>query len=95
MAFTNEEVAEVWSKGIIIAGQNPAHWRKDQCGAWIGLQFYGNRDSEYGWEIDHIDPDGGDNISNLRPLQWTNNAERQEGRLSCPVMANGVRNVRR
>jgi len=94
MAFSDEDIITVWRKGTPVLNNNPAFWRKDQCGAWVGWQFYGNRQSVYGWEIDHIDPNGGNNISNLRPLQWTNNAERQEGRLSCPVISNGVNNIR-
>lgn len=48
---------------------------------------------KYGWEIDHIDPNGGDNLSNLRPLQWKNNVTTGEGRLKCPVTAKGNENV--
>lgn len=95
MAFTEDTIQRVWEKGTVVPGNNPHVWRKDQCGAWIGRQFYGDRNSQYGWEIDHIDPDGGDGLANLRPLQWTNNAERQEGRLTCPVTSSGTSNVRR
>ncbi len=48
---------------------------------------YGNRDSQYGWEIDHINPDGGDGLSNLRPLQWANNVATSDGRLRCVVQS--------
>ncbi len=83
---------------LIIKGNDPNEWRKDQCGAWIGRRFYGDRNSQYGWEIDHIisvDSGGTDSLSNLRPLQWVNNASRQEGKLTCPVVASGSQNVRR
>lgn len=95
MSFSEETIQRVWEKAQIVSGANPNVWRKDQCGAWIGRQSHGDRNSDYGWEIDHIDPDGGDDLSNLRPLQWVNNAEKGEGRLACPVTALGNRNVRR
>lgn len=94
MSFSLDTIEQVWSKGKIIPGNDPRFWRQDQCGAWIGRKFYGNRNSQYGWEIDHITPGDDDNISNLRPLQWSNNAERQDGRLSCPVTSNGINNTR-
>lgn len=36
---------------------------------------YGDHDSKYGWDIDHIYPQmkgGNDSVENLRPMQWQN-----------------------
>lgn len=71
-----ELVEKVWKKGKIVAGYNEGIIRKDCCGAWIIHDQYGNRDSDYGWEIDHVYPKskgGGDDLINLRPMQWENN----------------------
>ena len=94
MAFSQEEIQKVWEKGITVQGQDSSQWRKDQCGAWIGRNQYGNRNSEYGWEIDHISPGGSDDVSNLRPLQCENNVAKSDGRLACPVKADGEHNKR-
>ena len=97
MSFSEYTIQKVWEKGRIVPGNDPNVWRKDQCGAWICRSYYGNRNSQYGWEIDHIRPEsngGGDELSNLRPLQWANNVDRQGGRLMCPVTASGTKNVR-
>jgi hypothetical protein len=93
LSFSEEKVQKVWEKAEPVAGNDPNVWRKDQCGAWIGRKLYGSRESEYGWEVDHISPKGGDDLSNLRPLQWKNNLDKGEGRLKCPVTANGVHNT--
>ena len=98
MAYSDYTIQNVWEKGNIIPWYDPNVWRKDQCGAWIGCEFYGNRNSQYGWEIDHITPQseqGGENLFNLRPLQWENNAEKSAGKLSCPITSSGVNNIRR
>jgi hypothetical protein len=98
MSFTETDIQKVWEKGIVVPGYNAAVLRKDTCGAWIQRDKYGNRQSRYGWEIDHIRPvdaGGTDGLSNLRPLQWDNNAARQNKRLECPVTAEGKANIRR
>jgi hypothetical protein len=98
MSFTTDTVQKVWEKGTVVSNNDPKHWRQDQRGAWIARNQYGNRNSQYGWEIDHIKPEskGGVNgLSNLRPLQWENNVGKQGGRLPCPIIASGAENVRR
>ena len=55
--MTEEELKSyVWIKGKIITGYDPAVWRRDDFGNNILFSAYGDRDSEYGWEIDHIIP---------------------------------------
>lgn len=80
-----ETIQRVWNKGRAIVGYDPNVWRKDDCGAWINRSHYGNRDSKYGWEIDHIKPNEDDSLSNLRPLQWENNLAKSDGRAVCVV----------
>jgi 5-methylcytosine-specific restriction endonuclease McrA len=97
MTYQDDAVQRVWEKATQIPDNDPSVWRQDQCKAWIGKREYGNRKSQYGWEIDHITPKsegGSDVLSNLRPLQWENNASKQAGRLVCVVTSSGGNNVR-
>lgn len=73
----------VWSKGGEIPNRNPDLYRQDACGTTIARREYGNTNSSMGWEIDHIDPDGGDHISNLQPLQHETNRRKGDGPLDC------------
>jgi hypothetical protein len=96
MAFSEDIIWKVWSKGEIDSN-DPLLWRKDVCGAWMFRAHYGNRDSQYGWEIDHIKPltEGGTHdISNRRPLQWENNVRKTDGTLRCIVKAEGSDNIK-
>ena len=71
------EKQQVWQKGKTITGRDPSIYRMDDYGKIIKYSEYGNRQSLYGWEIDHIIPqalDGSDSLSNLRPLHFRRNA---------------------
>lgn len=93
MGFDEETIQKVWEKGKIVSDVNKDKWRKDQCAAWMQRDKHGDRDSKLGWEIDHINPKGGDALSNLRPLQWENNVATGEGKLKCVVTSKGNKNV--
>lgn len=93
--YSIDELKAVWNKGRIIKGYPASQVRQDDCGAWIRWIDYDNRDSIYGWQVDHIQlksQGGSDDLENLRPLQWKNNEARQEGPLVKKVVAVGNRN---
>lgn len=79
-SFSEKTKEEVWGKGQIINGFDSSQTRKDRCGAWIRWDKYGDTEENgYGWEIDHIKPvsiGGGDELTNLQPLQWENNRKK-------------------
>lgn len=78
-ARQKERILAVWRKGGAIKGYDPNVWRHDDFNNPIKFTDYGNRNSVYGWEIDHIVPvaqRGPDDLSNLRPLQWEVNVGR-------------------
>jgi hypothetical protein len=93
MSWDAATVAQVWQRSTIVPGVDATRWRKDDCGAWMSRAHYGNRQSLYGWEVDHVYPNGGDNLPNLRALQWQNNASKGDGRLTCAVTSQGNTNV--
>jgi HNH endonuclease len=67
----------VWAKGTPMDGFDAAVWRYDAFGHAMRFSDYGNRNSDYGWEIDHIVATavgGSDDISNLRPLHHRMNS---------------------
>lgn len=80
----NNNLDLIWEKAIIVPGYDPHKFRKDSCGAWIVKDKYNDRDSDFGWEVDHIYPQAKlkekgatdneiDTLDNLRPLNWHNN----------------------
>lgn len=80
-SFSEATLRAVWNKATIVAGYDPNQVRKDQCGAWIIYAEHGNRNSQNGWEADHIYPKsrgGSSDINNLQPLQWQNNVAKSD-----------------
>lgn len=76
-----KEKRRVWEKGNVIRGYSPDAWRSDIYGMGMKWSEFGNRFSNYGWEVDHINPvsnDGDDKITNLQPLQWENNDNKSD-----------------
>lgn len=93
-----ELVDRIWEKASDIDGYDGDVIRKDTCGAWIIYSDYGNRDSEYGWEIDHTYPEsmgGGDEEINLRPMHWKNNVSKGDDYPSylAEIYASGNENI--
>ena len=92
MNWTELEIQTVWDKGAIAEKINPQKWRKDACGAWIARNYYGDRSSKFGWEIDPAPPGtggGAKDVSKLQPLHWKNAGATNGGKLTCVVTAYG------
>lgn len=83
-SFEEDTVRTVWEKlfypntqyiGLIIALE-PTEKGSDKYGNEIHYCEYGNTNSKYGWEVDHIKPQnrgGSDDLFNLQALQWREN----------------------
>ena len=96
--YTDAEKLQVWQMANKIDNVDSDIWRQDYAGAWIRFSDYGNRNSQYGWEIDHLYPEslgGNDELSNLMPLHWKNNVSKGDNypRWTTSVSSDGVKNV--
>lgn len=94
MNLSERMLWQVWEKGQIVLGNDPALWRKDEYGAWIHRRDYKNTNSEYGWEVGHINSELGktDDIWNLCPLHWKNAKKQDDLYSERRVTALGVHN---
>ena len=94
--FASDLPEQVWQKAHQVSPENERNgFRKDDCGTWIRRQDYGDRNSPYGWESDHMVPasrGGSNNLSNLRPLHWQNNVAKSDGSHTCALTAIGNKN---
>lgn len=76
--FDEPTIEMVWKKAT--KDWSFHFYRKDRCGSTMARHEYGKK-TQYGWEIDHIIPvsEGGtDDLDNLQPLHWENNASKGE-----------------
>ena len=98
--MTEEEKKEYcWNHAQIVKGYDKDFIRKDTCGAWIFKEHFGLKDSEFGWEIDHVFPVilGGDDFEqNLRAMHWKNNESKGDDypEYESIVRAYGGKNVK-
>ncbi len=73
--FDQETLAAVWRKADLVEMMHPDLYRYDIRASLMRFSEYG-RESEQGWEVDHIKPvalGGTDDLDNLQPLHWENN----------------------
>jgi hypothetical protein len=94
--YERDVVDGVWQHGEALRGNDPELWRKDEFGAWIRRLDYGNRRSEFGWEI--LDPRRGrgtSGVAMLRPVHWQNYIDQVAAHTQSRIMASGLRNTRR
>lgn len=90
-SFTPAEIQAVWNKGRVLTGHDSTQYRVDNCGKLMVRSAYGTT-GDYGWEIDHIKPiavGGGDELSNLQPLNWKTNRHKSDSYPTwfCPIAA--------
>lgn len=90
--FTGLDKVAVWLNAVPVEGRDGRLWRQDACGAVMRWADYGNTQSPYGWEVDHITPvalGGTDDLSNLQALHWQNNHHKADtvGENYCVVPA--------
>lgn len=77
--FERDMVRRIWEYAEIVPGTDAGLWRRDEMGNWIRLLDYGDRTSEFGWEV--FDPGIGRRprgVYALRPLHWRGWTERVE-----------------
>lgn len=85
--YSDELKDLVWNNATTKDGYNPDQYRLDPCGAWMQKDKYNDRNSDFGWEIDHIYPqallkekgaeiDEIDAVENLRAMNWHNNVSK-------------------
>ena len=75
---TKDQIEKSWEKAKKIRGEDSDQYRQDPYGNKIRKNSYG-KDTEMGWEVDHIKPKargGSDATQNLQALQTEVNREK-------------------
>jgi len=81
--FSKPSPETVWQKARVVDYASALNgYRMDRYGNWIHFKEYGNRNSRYGWEMDHnpIPKSSGglDIYDNLEPVYWKANVQKSD-----------------
>jgi len=87
MPFSGTLIQQVWEKARGMTEPSPELWRRDECGAWIRHEHYGNERSGFGWKILNVSAGGPDVLDNLRAFHHANGYDPANGRARCSVTA--------
>lgn len=95
--YAKDVVDRVWQMAEVVEGNDPAVWRKDEFGAWIHRLDYGNRRSDFGWEVCETLPGSSRTmgVASLRAMHWQNYLDQVAAASQSRITADGLRNVRR
>ena len=84
---------QVWELASKVPGKDPAEYRQDPYGNEIRYDQYG-KETDKGWEVDHIVPraSGGTNkLSNLQVLQTATSRQKADAIMKWRRRVNGNR----
>lgn len=79
--FSEKQIKTIWDSLTTFPNENPNIFRYDPCGAKIKFSDYDNRESEFGWTIDHKYPvslGGNNHPKNLQALHWKTNEKKAD-----------------
>jgi 5-methylcytosine-specific restriction endonuclease McrA len=77
---TQDQIDKAWNNAKKIRGKNPKQYRQDPYGNSMYRSAYG-KNSDQGWEVDHIKPKsrgGSDATRNLQALNTKANREKSD-----------------
>ncbi|CAN5214232.1 hypothetical protein BH23VER1_BH23VER1_07690 [soil metagenome] len=93
--YPRETVLRVWGTAQPVEGNDPDLWRKDEFGAWLNRLDYGNRHSDFGWEIAGAPSSHSSaGLASLRPMHWQNYLDQVAAATRTCITADGLRNIR-
>lgn len=96
LQFDKDTIKQVWNKGDSKSSLNFNVFRKDKFGAWIKKDQYNNSDSVYGWKIVDVGnlKNNAKKSSNLVPIHYKNEVQKNNDHQQCNVISLGTTNVR-
>lgn len=77
---TKDQIDKAWNNAKPLRGENPDKYRQDSYGNKIHRNSFG-KDSNMGWEVDHIKPKslgGSDATRNLQALKTEVNRDKSD-----------------